>query len=240
MGSPLEEGERWEREDDETVHEVTLMRPFLLGRTPVTRAQYLEVMGDDPSFFNRPEFSSYVGSDCPMDSVTWYDAIAFCNRLSEGEGLAPCYAGGNGAGIVWNQDAEGYRLPTEAEWEYACRAGTRGPAYGDLREIAWYRDNADWSSHPVGQRRPNAWGLCDMLGNVWEWCWDWWAGFSEEAVTDPAGPPRGVSRVLRGGSWRVRPPFGPRAAQRGAREPEVGELDVGFRLARSVRGLRLG
>ena len=179
MGSPFSESGR---RDDETLHPVVLSRPFWLGRTPVTQAQYESVMGNNPSRFK--------GADLPVESVTWEEATAFCVKLTEQA---------RAAGRL--PDGYGYALPTEAQREYAVRAGTGGRFAGELNAIAWYSGNSEEQAHPVGQKQPNAWGLFDMQGNVWEWCSDWYGSFPDEKVTDPAGPARGNGRVYRGGAW---------------------------------------
>jgi formylglycine-generating enzyme len=193
--------------DEQPVHEVTITRPFLMARIPVTQAQYEAVMGSNPSYFKGP--------DLPVERVGWYDAVEFCNELSRQEGLDPCYSG-SGENIVCDFTANGYRLPTEAEWEYACRAGTETdfhtgnmthsgypPLDPDLDRAGWYRVNSGGETHPVGQKEPNAFGLYDMHGNVWEWCWDWYSGnyYASSPAEDPRGPATGTRRVVRGGSW---------------------------------------
>ena len=211
MGSPEDEPHRWWG-DQELQHEVTLTRDFYLSTTEVTQAQWVSVMGSNPSFFS--------GCDnCPVEKITWYDAVDYCNALSIQEGLTPVYEV-DGAEVAWDPSAYGYRLPTEAEWEYACRAGTttafyNGPGinYGpgcyadpNLDEIAWYCENSSGAkagkrTQEVGQKLPNAWGLYDMSGNDWEWCWDWFANYTEDPVTDPTGPESGSARVGRGGGY---------------------------------------
>ena len=140
----------------------------------------------------------------------------------------------DGEEVTWKGlSCPGFRLPTEAEWEYACRAGTTGARYGDLGDVAWYDGNSGSSTHPVRGKQPNAWGLYDTLGNVWEWCWDWWdSDYPQGVVTDPVGPGSGSYRVLRGGSWNTDAQYA-RAACRSDWTP--GNRDVlGFRLARSL------
>ncbi|TFW28205.1 formylglycine-generating enzyme family protein [Massilia arenosa] len=181
--------------------------PFLLAATPVTQADYAGVPG--------PE------GQLPATGVSWDDAVRYCNRRSAAEGLRPAYALDPDQGAVWDRSADGYRLPTEAEWEFACRAGSNAARYGELETIAWYRANADGGPHPVGVLAPNAWGLHDMLGNVWEWCWD---------LYDPAV--YGSYRVFRGGGWNDAPEQ-LRAACRRKSHPTYSVDDLGFRLARS-------
>ncbi|MGI9441179.1 MAG: formylglycine-generating enzyme family protein [Rubripirellula sp.] len=177
--------------EGDQAHEVTLTKPFKIGVHEVTQAQYEQVMGVNPS--------KYKGSDNPVETVSWEAAVEFCRKLSE---LPAEKEAGNG-----------YRLPTEAEWEYACRAGTTTKySFGDdesnLSGYGWYLDNYGDKHHPVGSKQPNVWGLYDMHGNVWEWCQDWKEDYPEGAVTDvlsgsaiPTGPASGQYRVIRGGSW---------------------------------------
>lgn len=189
------------------------LAPFRLDAEPVTQAAYAEVLGEWPSATRRDL--------CPVDGVSWDDAIRYCNARSLRDGLAPAYVVGGEAAVTWAENADGYRLPTEAEWEFACRAGTTGPRYGPLDEIAWHRGNADGRTHEVGTLRPNAWGFHDMLGNVWNWCWD---------LYDPAV--YGPYRVLRGGGW-FDEPWSCRAGVRRRSHPTFRVDDVGFRLART-------
>jgi formylglycine-generating enzyme required for sulfatase activity len=189
------------------------LAPYQLATFPVTQAWYAQVTGERPS--------SARGDRLPVESVSWWDAVRFCNALSLREGLAPAYRlDVDGGDIEWDTSVDGYRLPTEAEWEHACRAGTTGPRYGQLDEIAWYRGNADERIHEVGGRRPNAWGLYDMLGNVWDWCWD---------LYDPEV--YGTYRVLRGGGW-FDEHWSCRASVRRRSHPTFEVDDVGFRVAR--------
>ena len=200
MGSP---GNEPSRDGDETQHWVTISKGFSLGVTEVTQGQWKRVMGSNPSNFKN------CGDDCPVESVSWTDAVEFCNRLSDLEGLSRCYSGQN-----WDQSCTGYRLPTEAEWEYAARAGTTGPFHtGNCLSTseANYDGNYPLSGCSKGQYRKtpirvgslasNSWGLYDMHGNVWEWVWDWKADYPSGSVTDPVGPSGGSTRVDRGGSW---------------------------------------
>jgi len=225
MGSPSsEEG----RDDDERQHRATISKAFYLGKTEVTQGQWQAVMGDNPSRFGG------CGDDCPVEKVSWFDAVQFCNRLSEREGLALAYKI-SGEEVNWNRGANGYRLPTEAEWEYACRAETTtrfnlGDSESDLKRAGWYYGNSGRKTHPVGEKKPNGWGFFDMHGNVWEWCWSWYGDYPSGAVTDSAGPDSGKHRVLRGGSWfnNVRLC---RSATRDWGRPLFRYYNLGFRLA---------
>ena len=188
--------------------------PFEMAVHPVTQAHYAEVTGEWPG--------ARRGERLPVDGVSWWDAVRFCNALSERAGLPAAYRV-HGDDVVLETRSEGFRLPSEAEWERACRAGTAGPRYGDLDEIAWYRGNSGERSHEVGTKQPNAWGLHDTLGNVWEWCWD---------LYDPAV--YGTYRVLRGGGW-FDEQWSCRASVRRRSHPTLRIDDVGFRVARSHR-----
>jgi len=210
MGSPTSEADRG---GDETQHRVKITKPFYLSVHEVTQAQYEAVVGNNPS--------NSKGDTKPVEMVNWDEAVAFCGKLSDEEGME-------------------YRLPTEAEWEYACRAGTTTTySFGDdasrLGEYAWYAENSEYTTHPVGGLKPNAWGLYDMHGNVAEWCRDWWAPYgNEKAVSDPTGPASGEYRVLRGGAFYDQPMY-VRAADRLNYYvlPDDRNLAFGFRLART-------
>jgi sulfatase modifying factor 1 len=215
---------------EKPVHEVRISA-FRCMKFPVTRRLYQDVMGKDPG---RPAGEA---DDRPVNQVSWYDAIEFCNRLSEREGLTPAYRR-DGDNVSWDTATDGYRLLTEAEWEYACRAGTRtrysfGDGEGKLGEYAWYSKNSGNAPHPVGTRQPNPWGLHDMHGNVWEWCWDWYGSYRSEPQVDPMGPPAGNGRVLRGGSFFWAGDL--RSSLRVWGGPEGGVQFFGFRCARGPR-----
>lgn len=190
--------------------------PFRLAAVPVTRELFAAVHGDLPQ--------SSAGPRTPVTEVSWNEVIRFCNALSLRAGLRPCYAFGDdpeARDVTCDWEADGYRLPSEAEWEYACRAGTTGERYGDLDAIAWHHGNSGGAPHDVATREPNAWGFYDTIGNAWEWCWD---------VYDPKV--YGPYRVFRGGGWNDRP-RGLRASCRRRSHPTFRVDDLGFRLARS-------
>lgn len=157
----------------------------------------------------------------PLTGLSWYDAIALCNQLSAEAGLAPAYAI-DGLDVTWSEDSHGYRLPTDAEWQYACTAGTPAYRYGPLDDIAWYADNSGGHVHTVGLKEPNAWGLHDMLGNLWEWCWD---------LYDPAA--YGPYRIFRGGGF-ADPERSIGSTVRRRSHPTFAIEDLGLRLAQSL------
>jgi formylglycine-generating enzyme required for sulfatase activity len=195
-------------------HLVTITKPFHLGAFEVTQEQYEKVTGKNPSH--------YKGPNNPVENVSWDDAVEFCRKLSQ-------LPKEKAAGHV-------YRLPTEAEWEYACRAGTTTAFSFDddasqLGQYAWFDENSGTTTHPVGGKKPNPWGLYDMHGNVWEWCQDWHGEYPSEPVTDPTGPTTGSYRVFRGGRWVSVA----RYCQSGNRDrfyPSLRDSGLGFRVAR--------
>jgi formylglycine-generating enzyme required for sulfatase activity len=190
------------------------IQPFLLARFPVTQELYRAVTQTTPAAFQ--------GDQLPVESVSWKDAVHFCNLLSAQTGLVSCY-NADGEDFVFDPQANGYRLPSEAEWEYACKAGSAGIRYGELDEIAWYKDNSNGSTQPVGTKNPNAWGLYDMLGNVWEWCSDI---YDEEVY--------GTYRIFRGGGWYDEA-RGCMATNRRRSHPASFRIDdLGFRIARNI------
>ena len=179
MGSPSSKQGRGSYEKQ---HRVTLTKGYYLQTTEVTQGQWRAIMGNNPSRF------SNCGDGCPVEKVSWNDVQAFISKLNRKEGT------------------NRYRLPTEAEWEYAARAGSTSRfCFGDdedrLSEYAWYVRNSGGKTHSVAQKKPNAWILYDMHGNVWEWCQDWYSDYPSGSVTDPTGPSSGSSRVYRGGCW---------------------------------------
>jgi len=202
--------------DEKPVHGVTLTKGYHLGATEVTQAQWESVMGSNPSKFK--------GRDLPVENVSWDDAMAYCRKLTERERAAGRLAAGYA-----------YTLPTEAQWEYACRAGTTGAYAGDLGSMAWYGENSGNKTHAVATKRANAWGLYDMHGNVWEWCSDWYGSYASGRVVDPTGARSGPRRVSRGGSWSNDASYC-RSAYRVRFTPGYRRDLLGFRLAhRSVQ-----
>jgi formylglycine-generating enzyme required for sulfatase activity len=232
MGSPAQEAERGQ---DETQHRVTVS-DFYMAASPVTQREYRELIGENPSEFK--------GDNLPVENVTWFDAVRFCNARSTRERLTPAYTI-QGNNITWNQNANGYRLPTEAEWEYACRAGTTTPFYTGnnvTTDQANYNGNNPYNGNqkgifrgrttPVGSFTPNPWGLYDMHGNVVDWCWDRYGAYEGVPETDPVGPVTGAARVGRGGSWGIRG-SSQRSAWRIHAGPSYVDGRLGFRLARN-------
>jgi len=185
---------------------------FRLAQHPVTQQEYEAITHKSPS--------SFKGNLNPVENVSWYDAIHFCNLLSLQDGLPEVYSeNSDGSIIISGSDAKGYRLPSEAEWQYACQAGNVTARYGDIDKIAWYKANSGGTTHEVGQKHPNAWGLYDMLGNVWEWCHD----IYNKDIYD-------TYRIFRGGGWND-PERGCMATNRRRSHPAFYIDDLGFRVA---------
>jgi len=233
MGSPPDEEGRepddWKgMKTDETQHLVELTKGYWLGKTGVTQAQWTALMETTveelhalmPNRDTQPWLRlSGIGLDYPMYFVNWEESEAFCEKLNQTFRLPR----------PWK-----FALPTEAQWEYACRGGTTGPFSGSgaLDEMGWFAENSEGTTHPVGQKRPNAWGLHDMHGNVWEWCGDWSEDYSRSAVIDPLGPRGGSVRVIRGGCWRNGTEFC-RSASRLREAPGSRSYHIGFQVAMS-------
>ncbi len=207
-----------ELRDDRTKQRWTVeVNSFLLAKFPVTQDLYLEITNEDPS--------TIKGKRQPVETVTWKEAILFCNKLSLQMGLNPCYSEVEGnEEITFDETVNGFRLPTEAEWEYACKAGTTGVRYGELKNIAWYKNNSLMKPHSVGQKEPNPWGLYDMLGNVWEWCSD----IYDETVY-------GSYRIFRGGGWADEERSVMATTRRRSHPLKFKIDDLGFRIARNLK-----
>lgn len=220
MGSP----ESWgvAANDERPQHTVRVASPFYLGVTQVTQRQYAVVMGKNPSSFSKTgggadHVKGMDTSDFPVEMISWHDTLEFCKTLSA-------------------KEHRKYRLPTEAEWEYACRAGTvtnwcHGDDQASLQHYAWYGGNANGTIHPVAKKKPNAWGLCDMHGNVAEWCSDWYGEdyYANSSTGNPTGPDAGSYRVNRGGSW-YSPALLCRSAYRRGDRPSLRGNLLGFRV----------
>lgn len=203
--------------DDRTKQQWTVeLNRFLLGKYLVTQEFYASIIKSSPSTFK--------GDKKPVENVSWKDAVTFCNQLSVFNGLQPCYTiDNNSEKILFSNQANGYRLPTDAEWQYACKADSKDIRYGALDEIAWYKENSGGQTHNVGLKASNSWGLFDMLGNVWEWCSDI---YDEEVY--------GSYRVLRGGGWYDEP-RSCMATNRRRSHPTAYKIDdLGFRIARNL------
>lgn len=217
MGSPLDEDARYKNESQ---HKVTITKPFQISKYEITQAQYQAIMGVNPSYF---KFENN-----PVDNVSWEDARSFCDKLNE---------------KYKSSLPQGYRfdLPTEAQWEYACRAGTETQLNSgknlttrtgkclNLDEVSWYYENSDKKPHPVGLKKPNAWGIYDMHGNVWEWVRDWYGNYPSDDVVDPLGPQKSTKRVFRGASWGDYAMYH-RSARRIIIDPIYKFIDLGFRI----------
>ena len=247
MGSPVDEPGR---DSSEVGHRVTLSRPFEICDHEVTQAEWQEVMGWNDSAFR--------GGRRPVETLSWYDAIDYCNRRSLRDGRTPAYViaidgaarldgGLRRATVGWNREADGYRLPTEAEWEYVCRAGTasaffNGPITASedrceqdpgLEGAGWYCANAGVATHPVKEAQANPWQLHDLHGNVAEWCWDGWQELDAAAVADPAGADSSEYRVHRGGHW-LSSAARCRSAARGRAVLSQASAQIGLRVVRGV------
>jgi formylglycine-generating enzyme required for sulfatase activity len=244
MGSPLDEPGRFE---EETQHQVILTKTVYVSICEVTQSEWLAVMGWNESTF--------PGENRPVEQVTWYDAVSYCNERSAAEGLAAAYTITEpvyqwyhlmSATVAWNPAATGYRLLTEAEWEHACRAESATafsnggisdtsctPVDPRLDQIGWYCGNAAGTTHDVGEKAANAWGLKEMHGNVWEWCWDYWEASYDGDAIDPTGPATGSDRVMRGGGWSA-DARRCRSAHRAGGNPDGLYSGLGLRVCRTA------
>jgi formylglycine-generating enzyme required for sulfatase activity len=225
---------------EKPVHAVTV-KSFYMGKHEVTQKEWREIMGTTiqqqwtmGGSKGNPERGA--GDNYPIYCVNWYEVVEYCNRLSLKEGLTPAYRG-SGDSIICDFTVTGYRLPTEAEWEYAAKGGNKSflsyeySGGNSVDRVAWYRENSGNSTHPVGTKQPNDLGLYDMSGNVREWCWDWYGDYSGGNQTDPRGASSGTSRILRGGAWSLDAAY-VRSADRLYDTPSSRAYDLGFRLVR--------
>lgn len=226
--------------NEKPVHQVKVSS-FLIGKYEVTQKEWAEVMGSNPS--------NWKGDNLPVEQVSWYQAVDYCNKRSRKEGLQPCYSiSGNTSPSSWSQgtivcdwSATGYRLPTEAEWEYAARGGNLSKGYkysgsNDIGSVAWYGSNSGSKTQIVGTKQPNELGIHDMSGNVWEWCWDWYDSgyYGKSQSSDPIGAGSGSFRVLRGGCWDYYG-GGCRVADRNRSIPGSSYNCYGFRVSRAIK-----
>ena len=210
------------------VHKVTVSS-FIMGKTPVTQELYRSVMGKkapDP-----------VDAQKPVDNVSWYDAVAFCNELSMKAGLTPCYSG-EGLDTVCDFSANGYRLPTEAEWEYAARGGANHDPYlysgsDTIEDVAWFEKNSKHYAHPVAQKLPNSLGIYDMSGNVNEWCYDFYDLYESGELENPVGGAKTDARSIRGGCYDVFS-YQCKVTTRGSVNPTIYGMNLGFRVVRNA------
>jgi len=249
MGSLADEMCRYLNEGPQ--HMVTITHACYFQQHEVSQSQWIRIFGTNPSYFR--------GANLPVERVTWFDACIYCNRLSVEEGLTPCYYFDSmftmifdgtpkveTGTVFWKQNANGYRLPTEAEWEYACRAGTQTP-YNQgtenlscleidpvLEPLAWYKENADWRTHEIGVKQANNWNLYDMHGNVWEWCWDIPGNYPVAPQTDPTGLETGYYRMIRGASFAHVPRDCRSAHRPDGTGPGADFNGLGFRVMRII------
>ncbi|MFP3090253.1 formylglycine-generating enzyme family protein [Treponema sp. TIM-1] len=225
-GGGFRMGSRYSR-SERPVHEVEISS-FYIGKNEVTQAEWVEIMEDNPSYFKGDRF--------PVENISWYDAVEYCNKRSIKEGLVPAYQG-SGDAIVCDFTASGYRLPTEAEWEYAARWGNNTDlslvydGNPNVNSTGWFTMNSGESSRTVMTKRPNALGLYDMSGNVYEWCWDWYESYAGGRQQNPLGPASGTFRVIRGGSW-LSTENSLRHTSRGCESPSIRNSYIGFRVVR--------
>jgi len=217
--------------NEKPVHSVTVS-DFYIGKYEVTQGEYEAVMGTKPA-------KNYgIGDNYPIYYVSWYDAVEYCNKLSDKEGLNRCYSG-SGENIKCDFNANGYRLPTEAEWEYAAKGGNKSKGYkyaggNDLKQVAWYSDISGSKTHSSGGKQANELGVYDMSGNIWEWCWDRYRDYSSGLQNNPRGSSLGSLRVSRGGSWCYDASYC-RTALRYFSSPGFSDFILGFRIACSSK-----
>ena len=265
-GGTFTMGDIWGNgQSDEIPHQVTV-NSFYISKYEITHQQYIKFLNnaniDKKAYFNGNQLvdmddkycpikfkdSTFIFSsnyfapdeDCPIIEVTWYGAVAYCNWKSKQKNLTPCY-------IIKEREVEcdwsanGYRLPTEAEWEYAARSGGQKDQKWSgtnqrekIEKYAWYNSNSEFRPHKIGQKKPNPAGLYDITGNVWEWCWDWYGQYSKSSQANPRGPSLGQKRIIRGGGWHSGP-YNIRNSYRCyPQHPIESGNDIGFRVVRAV------
>ncbi len=229
-----------EADDDETIHDVVLS-DFFISKYEVTQKLYFSVMKKNPSYFKKNSLASGESQENrPVESLKWSDAVEFCNKLSTLHGLTPCYTKYTSGQWKCNFKAGGYRLPTEAEWEFAARGGNKSKNYkysgsNDIWSVAWCGTNSNFRTHEVGKKEANELGLYDMSGNVYEWCWDFYGAYSIMDKYNPYGPSAGKYKITRGGAWGSGGIYQPYCRVSGRRfgDPLGTGDDVGFRIVRS-------
>ncbi len=218
-----------ESDDDESNLRDVTVYGFYISTTEIQQGLWDDVMGYNVSTVKEPTL--------PVNNVSWFDAVKFCNSLSIKQKLNPCYSI-RGEKVTCNFNANGYRLPTEAEWEYAARGGKEGTltlfsGSNDPFIVGWYKENSNGKMRPPKQKLPNQLGIFDMSGNLWEWCWDWYAPYDDAEVLDPKGPEKGTGRVLRGGSWLYESKTA-RNSNRFYTSPNSRSATFGFRIVKKV------
>ena len=252
MGSPG--GEKGRGSDEGPQRRVKISKGYWIGAHPATQEEWARVMGGNFSHFGAGPAAGETQGRRPTENLSWHEAVEFANRLSMMEGLSPAYSiDGKTDPDEWEgmkeetlnkvkveEGSDGWRLPTEAQWEYAARAGATA-AFSDgsqdwenkdaINKLGWFECNSGKMTHEVGKKEPNAWGLYDVHGNVWEWCWDWYGDYPSQAQTDPRGASSGSDRVYRGGGGSA-PAQAARSAWRGFGNPSVRGNFLGVRLLR--------
>jgi formylglycine-generating enzyme required for sulfatase activity len=228
-------------ENNERPVRTVTVSSFLMGIYPVTQKEWFDVMRttiqQQRDMADRSWFLRRVGDNYPMYYISWHEAVEYCNRRSLREGLTPAYSG-SGNNITLDRTASGYRLPTEAEWEFAAKGGNKDylifeySGSNSVDAVAWYFGNSGGGTRPVGTKAPNSLGLYDMSGNVLEWCWDWYGTYPNTAQTDPVGASSGALRVFRGGSWGLSAMY-VRSAFQYYGAPSIRSDNIGFRVVRS-------
>jgi formylglycine-generating enzyme required for sulfatase activity len=225
-----------DEDDERPVHEVTV-KSFYIGKFEVTFADYEQFCTETERMV--PPDGGYGKENRPVINTSWFDAVEFCNWLSKKEGLSMAYTTEGATNVTCNFSANGYRLPTEAEWEYAAKGGNKSKNYvfsgsNSIKDVGWYTENADGKTQSGGGKSPNELGIFDMTGNVWEWCWDWYERkyYAASVKDNPTGPKTGTAKVLRGGAWFSDQTYS-RTSERFNRAPDI-RFNYGFRVCRTA------